>query len=93
MIVTGLFAGHSAWAQSITGDWQGTIGASGKFRVVLKVQNPTDGTLRADLYSIDQSSAAITVQSFTVIGSAISFQAPTGRSTGEVGRQSHGYVR
>jgi hypothetical protein len=32
-IVIGLFAGHSAWAQSIAGDWQGTIGDSGKFRV------------------------------------------------------------
>ncbi len=77
MVVMGLSAGHSALAQSIAGDWQGKMGASGKFRVVLKVQNPTEGTLRADLYSIDQSSAAITVQSFTVTGPAISFQAPT----------------
>jgi non-heme chloroperoxidase len=77
MIVIGLSAGHSAWAQNIAGNWQGTIEASGKFRVVLKVQNPADGTLRADLYSIDQSSAAITVQSLTVTASAISFQAPT----------------
>jgi pimeloyl-ACP methyl ester carboxylesterase len=76
MIVTGLFAGHSAWAQRIAGDWQGMLGGSGKFRVVLRVQNPTEGTLRADLYSIDQSSAAIAVQALTMIGSAISFEAP-----------------
>jgi pimeloyl-ACP methyl ester carboxylesterase len=76
MIVACLFAGHSAWAQSIPGDWQGTLGASGKFRIMLKVVSPMDGTLGAELYSIDQSSSAIEVHSFTVIGAAISFQAP-----------------
>lgn len=43
---------------------------------MLEVQNRTDGALRADLYSIDQSSNAITVESLTVNGSAISFQVP-----------------
>ena len=76
MIANSFFVEHSAWAQRLAGDWQGTPGPGGKFHVVLKVQSPTDGTLRADLYSVDQSSAAITVQSLTVNGSAISFQAP-----------------
>jgi pimeloyl-ACP methyl ester carboxylesterase len=76
MIVIGLSAGHSGWAQSIAGDWQGTLGPGGKFRIVLKVKNPADGALHADLYSIDQSSNAIAVESLTVNGSAISFQAP-----------------
>lgn len=81
MIFPGLLAGHGVWAQDVVGDWQGTLAVSGKSRVVLKVQNPTDGGLHADLYSIDQSSAAISVQSLTVTGSAISFQAPTVHGT------------
>ena len=75
-VVFSLIAECAASAQAIAGDWQGTIGETRKFRVVLKVQASNGGNLRAELYSIDQSSTAIPVRSLNVNGSAVTFEAP-----------------
>jgi hypothetical protein len=80
-IVFSLIAEYAVSAQNIAGDWQGTIGEGRKFRVVFKVQASSDGSLRADLYSIDQSSAAIPIRSLTVSGSVVTFEAPLIRGT------------
>ncbi|HYL78508.1 MAG TPA: alpha/beta hydrolase [Bryobacteraceae bacterium] len=75
-ITLALLAGYPVWALGIAGDWQGTIGEGRKFRVVLKIAADANGNLGANLYSIDQSSAAIPVQALTVNASVVTFGVP-----------------
>jgi hypothetical protein len=60
--ILGVLVGSLSWAQSIVGDWQATLDEGRKFRVVLKVLAAANGTLSANLFSIDQSAVAIPVQ-------------------------------
>jgi non-heme chloroperoxidase len=76
IVTLGVLIAYPVWAQSIAGDWQGTIGEGRKFRVVLKIMAAADGNLSANLYSIDQSSAAIPVEAFTLNASVVTFGAP-----------------
>ena len=59
-----LLAAGIAFAQDITGDWNGTlITGEGSFRLVLHLARNADGTLKATLDSIDQGVKAIPVTS------------------------------
>jgi pimeloyl-ACP methyl ester carboxylesterase len=73
MTTLGTLAGHSVWAQEIAGDWQGKLGGS---RVVLRITSAPNGTLSANLYSIEQSSAAILVEKITVGASEVTLDVP-----------------
>lgn len=75
-VTLGALAQYPVSAQTIAGDWQGTIGEGRTFRVVLKIMAGSDGNLSAILYSIDQSSAAIPVQSLAVNASVVTFAVP-----------------
>lgn len=72
-LIFGTLAGRLVWAQGIAGDWQGKLGEA---RVVLKIIPAPNGNFSASLYSIDQSSTAILVQTVTVSGSLVSLEAP-----------------
>lgn len=80
-ILLGALASSSAFGQGIAGDWQGTIGESRQFRVVLKIVATAGGSLTANLYSIDQSSAAIPVKALAVSAPVMTFEAPTIRGS------------
>jgi uncharacterized protein (TIGR03435 family) len=70
-----LFAATSAFAQNITGTWQGTLQTSQRaLRLVMKVTRADDESLKAMFYSIDQNAGAIAAN-------AVSFQGSTFKAT------------
>ena len=50
-----LCCGIAAAQQPVTGDWQGAIGGDQKLRLVLHIDSQTNGSLKAAVFSIDQS--------------------------------------
>lgn len=61
-----------AFAQDITGDWQGTIhGGAGELRLVLHVAKNPDGTYKALVDSPDQGSAGIAIDTISVEGNKV----------------------
>lgn len=50
---------------AIDDTWQGTLHAQKDSRIVVKVSKAVDGTLKAQMFSIDESSAAIPVKTVT----------------------------
>jgi fermentation-respiration switch protein FrsA (DUF1100 family) len=75
LILTTLIAAAGlaqAQAQDVTGDWQGTLSAGGaELRLVLHVTKAADGSLKANLDSVDQG-ANIPVNSITFNDSKLS---------------------
>jgi hypothetical protein len=68
-----LFAACMAHAQSIVGDWQGTLDTGqGELRLVLHITKAADGGLVATIDSIDQGANGIPVASVTLKGSKLS---------------------
>ena len=64
-------ASASAFAQDLTGTWQGTLQSDRELRVVFKVSKANAGGLTALMYSIDQNgqgfrASAVTLQDSTV---------------------------
>src|ERR1700735_1012705 len=58
------------WAQDIAGDWQGTLKVEAQeLRIVLQIAMRDNGGWKAMMYSIDQSSDAIPVNSIALEGS------------------------
>jgi non-heme chloroperoxidase len=72
-----LLAAGSLPAQDIAGDWQGTLRTTGpQLRTILRIARNDTGTLRAMLFSIDQSpdwGSGMATSSFTLQGSAVKF--------------------
>ncbi len=64
----------TALAQTIVGDWQGTLKVSGTdLRLVLHVAAGDDGRLKATMDSIDQGATGIPVSSISVKDSKLTF--------------------
>jgi non-heme chloroperoxidase len=64
-------------AQELIGDWQGTlVVGQTKLRVILKVSAGTDKKLAGELYSIDQTTDALPVDSISVDGKSVNFALP-----------------
>ncbi len=62
-----------AKAQSVVGDWQGTLHAgSSELRLVLHITKSSDNSLRATLDSVDQGANGIPVKSITLKDSKLS---------------------
>ena len=65
----------SAFAQNITGTWQGAIqppqGQGRELRIVIKISTTDADKLAAVMYSIDQQSPAIPATTFTRNGSTV----------------------
>ncbi|HKS81097.1 MAG TPA: alpha/beta fold hydrolase [Candidatus Acidoferrales bacterium] len=69
-----LFLGGASQAQSIAGDWQGTLHAGSQdLRLILHITQSGDGALHATLDSIDQGANGIPVSSITFKDSKLSF--------------------
>ena len=75
-IVALLVAALAVWAQQdITGTWQGMLQAGRDLRTVVKVSR-IDAELKAVVYSIDQSGAALPASGVTFQGSTLRFTVP-----------------
>lgn len=71
MMAFAMLSGSALQAQTVTGDWQGTLEAGPrKLRLVFKI-SLADDKLKATLYSIDQPSPAMPASSVTKDGSTI----------------------
>lgn len=69
-----LFLGGASQAQSIAGDWQGTLHAGSQdLLLILHITQSGDGALHATLDSIDQGANGIPVSSITFKDSKLSF--------------------
>jgi uncharacterized protein (TIGR03435 family) len=60
-----------AQAQSIVGNWQGTLQAGKELRIVFVIANADGGGLRATMHSIDQGGQGIPVNTVTLQGSTL----------------------
>ncbi len=65
-----------AFAQDITGIWQGTLQAGNDLRVVIKISKGDGGGLKAILYSIDQGGQGMSASAMTLQGSAVKMSVP-----------------
>jgi uncharacterized protein (TIGR03435 family) len=67
-------------AQSLTGDWQGTLqvpqAPRGELRVIVKISTTEADTLRAMLYSIDQGSQGVPASAVSLQGDAVKITFP-----------------
>jgi len=77
VVALSLGAAAIAHAQSIDGDWQGTLPANGSMvRVVLHVKADDRGGLTASLDSPDQGATGIRVASVSVANATLKFDVP-----------------
>lgn len=58
--------GGVAHAQSVAGNWQGTLNAGKELRIVFVIANATGGALNATIYSIDQGAQGIPATTVTL---------------------------
>lgn len=82
-LLTTLMVG-AAYAQDITGDWQGTLKAGpADLRLVLHITKANDGSLKATLDSIDQGANGIPVSAVTLKDSKLNLTIEAVRGTYE----------
>lgn len=79
-------AASPAFAQDITGNWQGTLADSRKLRIVLQVSPAPSGELAGSIYVIDQSPSPFSTAAMTLKGADFSFTVPNlgGTYTGKL---------
>jgi non-heme chloroperoxidase len=60
-------------AQEITGKWQGTLQNDSKLRLILQIEKGGDGTLKARMYSVDQTPEPVSTTTLSFVGSTLKF--------------------
>ena len=74
LLIAIVFSAAIAHAQSIAGDWQGTLSANGaELHLVLHIAQNADGSYKATLDSVDQAANGIPVTSISLKYSRLSF--------------------
>ena len=68
--------GSSLFAQTITGNWQGTLQVGKDLRVVIKISTTDADKLKAMFYSIDQGGPGVPASSVTRQGSTVKMEVP-----------------
>ena len=78
MLFLALASVFAAGAQSVGGDWHGTlkINETLSFRLQLEVQQAADGQLKGTLYSLDQSPEGLPVSSAKLEGKRLTLDLP-----------------
>src|SRR5215468_9862282 len=80
ILALAVFATGQLLAQSLVGDWQGTLqvpqAPNGQLRIVIKISTTDADTLRAVLYSIDQPGPPAPSSAVTLQGSAVKITVP-----------------
>src|SRR6185295_9509234 len=75
VLILNLMAASAASAQTIDGDWQGTLKAGpAELRLVLHVSRDADGALKATLDSPDQGANGMRATAVTLAASTLSFK-------------------
>jgi non-heme chloroperoxidase len=60
-------------AQEISGKWQGTLQNDSKLRLILQIEKGDDGTLKAHMYSVDQTPEPVSTTTLSFVGSTLKF--------------------
>jgi uncharacterized protein (TIGR03435 family) len=75
ILALAICSGNALFAQSFPGTWQGALKApqapNGQLRIVLKISTTAQDKLAAELYSIDQRSAAIPATTLATSGNTL----------------------
>ena len=84
IVALAALSGVTLCAQDIAGDWQGTLktGAA-ELRIVLNIAKQPDGSWKATLFSIDQGTDGIPVNSLKLQGSSLKMTVEAIRGTYE----------
>lgn len=70
-------------AQTIAGNWQGTLSAGQQLRIVVAIANADGGGLKATFYSIDQTSQGMPASAVTLQGNSLRMSLPAINGTFE----------
>jgi non-heme chloroperoxidase len=73
IIAVAMLLGSSLHAQDIAGDWQGTLKMGAGLRVILHITKGDNGGWNGMMYSIDQTTDGIKVNSLSLVGSDVKF--------------------
>jgi uncharacterized protein (TIGR03435 family) len=73
IVVVGTLSGSVAYAQSVTGTWQGTLIAGKELRIVFTISGAAGGGLTGMMYSIDQGAQGISASPVTLDGATVRF--------------------
>jgi len=74
-LLLSLFTAVGAHAQTVEGDWQGTLKAvGGELRLVLHVTKDEKGGLKATLDSVDQNSMGMLVTAISLTDATLKFE-------------------
>src|SRR5580765_1217607 len=65
-----------ARAQTIAGNWQGTLQGARPLRIVMRIANGDAGSLSAVLYSIDQGGQPLAASAVSLQGTTLKFSIP-----------------
>jgi non-heme chloroperoxidase len=82
------------WAQDLTGNWQGTLKTGIDLRVIMEISKADSGGWKATMYSIDQTTNPIPVNSVTLDGSNLKLTVDMVRGTfeGKIGTDGDSIV-
>lgn len=71
------FMSGAAFAQDLSGNWQGTLQAGNGLRTVVKITKDDKGAWKGTLYSIDQGAAGFDLSTLTLQGTTVQFTIKT----------------
>jgi bla regulator protein blaR1 len=73
LVIAGTLSSSAAYAQAVTGTWQGTLSAGKDLRILMTISSAAGDGLSGMLYSIDQSPQGISVNPVTLEGTTLRF--------------------
>lgn len=80
MAAIAIFSVTALLAQSLTGDWQGTLqvpqAPRGELRIIIKISTTDADTLKGTLYSIDQGAQGIPASAVSLVGDTVKITLP-----------------
>jgi non-heme chloroperoxidase len=83
IVALATLAGSALDAQDISGNWQGTLKTGIDLRLIVEIAKGDGGNWKATMYSIDQTTDGIPVNSVTLDGSSLKFTVDRVRGTFE----------
>ena len=72
-VIAVMLSSGAAYAQDVTGTWQGTLSAGKELRVVITISSAAAGGLSGTMYSIDQGGQGISLNAVTLQGRTVRF--------------------
>jgi non-heme chloroperoxidase len=81
IVALATLAANALCAQDLTGNWQGTLKTGIDLRLIVEIAKADGGGWEATMYSIDQTTNAIPVNSVTLEGTSLKFTVDMVRGT------------